>query len=55
MFSPGQAHLALFIKYLSLLHTLIMMSGPYQSNKLSVLDDDDGSVSPNAAQDILRN
>ena len=30
------------------------MCGPNQSNKLSVLDDDDGSVSPDSPQDLLK-
>ena len=49
-FCPGQVGLARFIKYLGLtriLHgsrVLIMASVPNQSNELSMLDDDDGSV-----------
>ena len=49
-----QAGLICFIKYLGLTWILywIMASGIDQSDKLSVLDGDDGSVSPDSPQCI---
>ena len=32
----------------------IIVSGPNQSNELSMLDSDDGSVSPDSPQDIWK-
>ena len=57
MFCLGHVGLTQFTKYPSLiqiLRTLIMVSGPDQSNTLNVLDSDDGNVSPDSPQDIWR-
>ena len=36
------------------LHALIIVSGPDQSNELSMFDGDDGIISPDSLQDIWR-
>ena len=43
---PGLLNIRVWPGFCIVLHALIMASVPDQSNELSVLDDDDGSVSP---------
>ena len=59
-FCPGQVGLTRFIniwvgpRFCTGSHVLIMASGPDQSYKLSMLDGDDGNVSPDSPQDVWR-